>query len=208
MRWTDRHWHARLWGLAMLCVSPLAACDEEEEPADSHEEEESSSSSGGSSWRRQSTKKETVADCKDECDDVCGECKSDCDEDDDFARWDAERERGDRWSGALPDDLPEEVAGYASDLGQQRPTYSMVWMNPEAYYFKRKYDYAARMEKAFPEGCLVEMIGSVCVGVQGQQDQFCQPYCDPAPGAAASVACATLCPKGAWEYTGYGVCIP
>lgn len=58
------------------------------------------------------------------------------------------------------------TSGYASDLGQQRPTYSMVWMNPEAYYFKRKYDYAARMEKAFPEGCLVEMIGSVCVGVR------------------------------------------
>jgi hypothetical protein len=50
--------------------------------------------------------------------------------------------------------------------------------------------------------------GSVCVGLQGQPDQFCQPYCDPSLGSASNVACATLCPKGAWEYPGYGVCIP
>ena len=84
MPFTDRHWHARLWGLALLCVGPISAC-EEDEPADSHEEaEEESSSSGGSSWsRRQSTKKDSVAHCKDECEDTCSECKSDCDEDDD-----------------------------------------------------------------------------------------------------------------------------
>ncbi|HET8932177.1 MAG TPA: MbnP family copper-binding protein [Polyangiales bacterium] len=84
MRFRDRQWHARLWGLALLCAGPIGAC-EEDEPADSHEEdeEESSSSSGRSSWsRRQSTQKETVADCKDECEDVCVACKSDCDEDD------------------------------------------------------------------------------------------------------------------------------
>jgi hypothetical protein len=40
----------------------------------------------------------------------------DCDDEDDFARWDADRERGDRWSGTVPEDLPEEVVGYASDL--------------------------------------------------------------------------------------------
>jgi hypothetical protein len=40
----------------------------------------------------------------------------DCDESDEFAQWDAERERGERWSGTLPEDLPEEVVPYAGDL--------------------------------------------------------------------------------------------
>lgn len=62
-------------------------------------------------------------------------------------------------------------------------------------------------EVCLPFGATCEK-GSVCVGVQGQPDQFCQPYCDPAPGAAAGTACTTKCPKGAWQYPGYGVCIP
>lgn len=82
MRFTDRHWHAPLWGLALLCVGPLSACDDELDKIDQEEEEEGSSAGGGSWSRHQSSKKETVADCKDECDDVCGACKADCDEDD------------------------------------------------------------------------------------------------------------------------------
>ena len=42
----------------------------------------------------------------------------DCAEEDDaFAGWDEERDRGERWSGGTPDDLPEEVVPYAPDLG-------------------------------------------------------------------------------------------
>jgi hypothetical protein len=50
--------------------------------------------------------------------------------------------------------------------------------------------------------------GTVCVGIQGEPDQFCQPYCDNAPGATGANACATKCPGGAWDYDGYSVCIP
>ncbi|HKO48635.1 MAG TPA: hypothetical protein VJV79_12975 [Polyangiaceae bacterium] len=50
--------------------------------------------------------------------------------------------------------------------------------------------------------------GSVCVGIQGEAEQFCQSYCDPAPTAPAASACDSKCPNGAWEFTGYGICIP
>ena len=50
--------------------------------------------------------------------------------------------------------------------------------------------------------------GSTCVGVEGEDTFYCQPYCDPAAEAPAEIACATLCPDGAWEYEGYSVCVP
>jgi hypothetical protein len=50
--------------------------------------------------------------------------------------------------------------------------------------------------------------GTVCVGVQGEPDQFCQPYCDNAAEAVGAQACPTKCPGGHWDYPGYGICIP
>ena len=62
-------------------------------------------------------------------------------------------------------------------------------------------------EVCLPFGATCEK-GTVCVGVQGSADQYCQAYCDPAPSAPAATACASKCPKGAWQYPGYGVCMP
>jgi hypothetical protein len=62
-------------------------------------------------------------------------------------------------------------------------------------------------EVCLPFGASCEK-GSVCVGIQGAENQYCQPYCDLAPGAPAATACASKCPKGVWEYPGYGICIP
>lgn len=62
-------------------------------------------------------------------------------------------------------------------------------------------------EVCLPFGATCEK-GSVCVGVLGEPNQYCQPYCDLAPGASAATACSTKCANGVWEYTGYGVCIP
>jgi uncharacterized repeat protein (TIGR04052 family) len=88
MRFTDRQWHARLWGLALLCVGPVSACEEDEEPADRSEEDEGGgSSSSGSrssrSSRRQVSQRDVVAECKDACDDECGDCKAECEDEDD-----------------------------------------------------------------------------------------------------------------------------
>ena len=41
----------------------------------------------------------------------------DCSDDDAFARWDDDRDPDVRWSGDLPEDIPEEVVPYAADLG-------------------------------------------------------------------------------------------
>jgi uncharacterized repeat protein (TIGR04052 family) len=86
MRFTDRRWHARLWGLALLCVGPISACDDElESEEEQHDDDSSGSSSGGGSsrsWRR-NAQLDTVAECKDACDSECGDCKADCDDEDD-----------------------------------------------------------------------------------------------------------------------------
>ncbi|HYQ16170.1 MAG TPA: hypothetical protein VEQ58_10445, partial [Polyangiaceae bacterium] len=50
--------------------------------------------------------------------------------------------------------------------------------------------------------------GSTCVGIQGSDKLYCQPYCDPASGATGAKACATLCPDNFWPYDGFGLCIP
>jgi hypothetical protein len=61
--------------------------------------------------------------------------------------------------------------------------------------------------ECFPLGSVC-VKGSTCVGIQGAQKSYCQPYCDASPTAEAQVACSTLCPGGAWPYEGYSLCIP
>ena len=63
-----------------------------------------------------------------------------------------------------------------------------------------------RGEMCFPFGAVCEP-GTVCIGIEGM-DSYCQPYCNPAAGAPAEIACATLCPGGAWPYGSYSICIP
>lgn len=96
MRFLDRQWHARLWGLAWLCVGPISACDEDLEADEQHEDDSNSSSSGGSSrsWRS-SAQRDTVAECKDACDSECGDCKADCDDDDEDCNQSCDNDRYD-----------------------------------------------------------------------------------------------------------------
>lgn len=51
-------------------------------------------------------------------------------------------------------------------------------------------------------------VGGVCVGVQGEPDLHCQAYCDPTLESPAPGACDSKCAKGAWQFTGYGICMP
>lgn len=101
MRFTDRQWHARLWGLALLCVGPISACDEDDEPAQQNASEASSSSARGSSASgssrsaRRSVQRDTVAECKESCDDDCDDCKADCDDDDEDCNQSCDNDRYD-----------------------------------------------------------------------------------------------------------------
>lgn len=62
----------------------------------------------------------------------------------------------------------------------------------------------AQGEPCFPLG-IVCAAGTECIGIQGE-DAYCQPYCDP--NGDGPLACATLCPGGAWNYGDYSICIP
>ena len=93
----DLHRYVRLWGLAWLLVAPVSGCEEgDPEQAQDHDSSGSSSSSGGSSrsWRR-SPQRNTVAQCKEDCDDDCGDCKADCDRDDEDCNQHCDNERYD-----------------------------------------------------------------------------------------------------------------
>lgn len=52
--------------------------------------------------------------------------------------------------------------------------------------------------------------GAECIGIQGGSGSYCQPYCDPAPGAAGPDACSKLCPNYYWNFHegAYAICIP
>ncbi len=60
-------------------------------------------------------------------------------------------------------------------------------------------------ETCFPLG-VVCVAGTECIGIQGADYSYCQPYCDP--NGDGPDACATLCPGGAWNYGDYSICIP
>jgi hypothetical protein len=56
--------------------------------------------------------------------------------------------------------------GYTTDVSQQRPTYSQIWIQPMAYNRTGDREYAARMMKAAPGGIKLTMIGAEVVGVK------------------------------------------
>ena len=97
MRFIDRQWHARLWGLAWLCVGPISACDDELESEAQHEDDSNSSSASGGRSRgfRRNAQRDTVAECKDACDDDCSDCKANCDDDDEDCNQSCDNERYD-----------------------------------------------------------------------------------------------------------------
>lgn len=57
-------------------------------------------------------------------------------------------------------------AGYTTDVSQQRPTYSQIWIQPMAYNRTGDKAYAARMNAAASGGIKLTMIGSEVVGVK------------------------------------------
>lgn len=57
-------------------------------------------------------------------------------------------------------------AGYTTDVSQQCPTYSQIWIQPMAYNRTGDKEYAARMNAAAPGGIKLTMIGAEVVGVK------------------------------------------
>lgn len=60
-------------------------------------------------------------------------------------------------------------------------------------------------ETCYPLGIVCEA-GTECIGIQGEEYSYCQPYCDLNGDGPNS--CAMLCPGGAWNYGDYSICIP
>jgi len=56
--------------------------------------------------------------------------------------------------------------GYTTDVSQQRPTYSQVWVQPVAYARTGDPEYTKRMQAAAPDGLKLTMIGGEVVGVK------------------------------------------
>jgi len=125
MRFTDRQWHARLWGLALLCVGPISACDEDDEPEEQHEDDSSgSSSSGGSSnriARRSVVQRDTVAECKNACEDEGSDCKVDCDEDDEDCNQRCDNDRYDCRRACEKIDPCDDCDGDCDDSCDEEP---------------------------------------------------------------------------------------
>lgn len=60
-------------------------------------------------------------------------------------------------------------------------------------------------ETCYPLGIVCEA-GTECIGIQGEEYSYRQPYCDLNGDGPNS--CAMLCPGGAWNYGDYSICIP
>lgn len=58
------------------------------------------------------------------------------------------------------------TSGYAADLEMSRPTFSENWMQPTSYFKLMDYGFAERMEKQYPDGMKVAMIGDVIVDIR------------------------------------------
>jgi hypothetical protein len=57
-------------------------------------------------------------------------------------------------------------SGYTTDVAQQRPTYSQIWLNPMAYNRTGDRAYADRMNAAAPGGIKLTLLGGEVVGVK------------------------------------------
>lgn len=58
------------------------------------------------------------------------------------------------------------LGGMTADNSMMNPTYSEVWVQPMAYYKTKNWDFAQRMEQAFPDGLKVSMVGEFVVDVR------------------------------------------
>jgi hypothetical protein len=58
------------------------------------------------------------------------------------------------------------MTGITADTSLTNPTYSLNWVTPNAYYKRRDWAFAERMERMFPEGLLLTMVGEVVVDVR------------------------------------------
>ncbi|MGA8727381.1 MAG: hypothetical protein WB608_01415 [Terracidiphilus sp.] len=56
--------------------------------------------------------------------------------------------------------------GYTSDSTNQKPTYSRNWMSPDSYGRLGDKAFAGWMDENFPEGCKVDLVGTVVVDVR------------------------------------------
>jgi hypothetical protein len=70
------------------------------------------------------------------------------------------------WERLMRTQQKSVTSGYASDLSQSRPTYSENWMNPAAFWTLNDPDFAQRMEKVFPEGAKMTLLGGTCVDLR------------------------------------------
>lgn len=70
------------------------------------------------------------------------------------------------WERLMRTQEKSVTSGYASDLNQQRPTYSENWLQPAAFWTLNNPDFAQRMEAKFPEGCKLSMVGETVVDLR------------------------------------------
>lgn len=63
-------------------------------------------------------------------------------------------------------DAVSAMGGMTADNALMNPTYSEVWMQPMSYYKKRDWAFAQRMEKAFPDGLKLSMVGEIVVDIR------------------------------------------
>lgn len=57
-------------------------------------------------------------------------------------------------------------SSYSSDVEQQRPTYSQVWMTPKSYWRLGDEEFATRMKQLAPDGLKVSMVGAEVVDMR------------------------------------------
>ena len=70
------------------------------------------------------------------------------------------------WERLMRIQMKSVTAGYASDLGLSRPTYSENWLQPSGYWQQGDEVFAKSMEQKFPDGLKLSFIGAVVVDIR------------------------------------------
>jgi hypothetical protein len=63
-------------------------------------------------------------------------------------------------------DAVSAMGGMTADNSMANPTFSRNWMTTRSFYKKRDWAFAAKMEKQFPDGLLLSMVGEVVVDIR------------------------------------------
>jgi hypothetical protein len=58
------------------------------------------------------------------------------------------------------------MGGMTADNSLMNPTYSLNWVQPMAYFKKKNWEFAQRMQAKFPDGLLLTMVGDVVVDIR------------------------------------------